>query len=105
MNDNFRYDYKENKYFIEYAKERDLIKEKYKDIIVGNTWKPGPLPKNYKRYTDAERNRYRKYLNEMGNLLFKKNGSFQKFLWDDLSEADKLAQERKTRGRINAKNY
>lgn len=105
MSNNFKYEYKENKYFAKYAKQRDLIKEKYKDVIVGNTWKPGPLSKNFTPYTDAERSRHRKYLKEIGDLMFKPNGWFQKFYWDNLSENEKIIQERKTRGRKNAKNY
>ena len=29
----YKYEYKENKYFIKYTKERDKIKEKYIDIL------------------------------------------------------------------------
>ena len=37
----------------------------------------------------------------MGDLIFKTNGNFQKFMWDTMPEAEKRAQERKTRRRIN----
>jgi hypothetical protein len=95
-------EYKTNEYFIKYAVERDKIRKKYKDVVVGNVQYQGPPPKGgYPIYSDAERDRHRKYLKEMGDLLYKKKGNFQKFMWDTLSEVDKLAQERKTRRRIN----
>tara|TARA_R110000782_G_scaffold95571_1_gene179611 strand:+ start:346 stop:672 length:327 start_codon:yes stop_codon:yes gene_type:complete len=103
--DIYKYEYKENKYFIKYAKERDVIKEKYIGLI-NYTPKCGP-PKGrtYPPYTEKERNRYREYLKEMGDLLFKTNGNFQKFIWDDMSEVEKLAQEKKCRRRINDSQY
>jgi len=95
-------EYKTNEYFIKYAVERDKIRKKYKDVVVGNVQYQGPPPKGgYPIYSDAERDRHRKYLKEMGDLLYKKKGNFQKFMWDTLSEVDKLAQERRTRRRIN----
>jgi hypothetical protein len=94
------YSYKENKYYKKYEVERDKIKEKYKDIIVGNVSYAGKPPKGgYPPYTDKERNKHRKYLKELGDLMYKSNGNFQKFIWDDLSQVDKEARERTARGR------
>ena len=101
----YKYEYKENKYFIKYTKERDKIKEKYIDILRPYT-PNGPIPKvGLPNYTEKERNRFRKYLKEMGDLMFKTNGNFQKFMWDDMSEVEKLAQEKKCRRRINDSQY
>jgi hypothetical protein len=95
-------EYKKNKYYIKYVVQRDKIKEKYKDIIVGNHAYQGPPPRGgYPLYSDAERKRHRKYLKELGDLMYKKNGYFQKFMWDTLSEVETLARERRTRRRIN----
>ena len=41
----------------------------------------------------------------MGDLMFKTNGNFQKFMWDDMSEVEKLVQEKKCRRRKNDSKY
>ena len=101
----YQYRYRENKYFLKYAKQRDKIKEKYSDILVGNWAKSGPPPKKPIPYDKEERDRFKEYLKEMGDLMFEPNGWFQKFIWDDLSEVEKLDRLRKSRVRLNASKY
>ena len=95
-------EYKKNEYYMKYVVQRDKIKRKYRDVIVGNRQYQGPPPKGgYPLYSDGERKRHRKYLKELGDLMYKKNGYFQKFMWDTLSEVETLARERRTRRRMN----
>ena len=62
-----------DKHFAEYDKKRSVIVEE-----CGDDWK-------LKTRRIAE-------------LLFAPDGDFQKFLWDNLSEQEKILQERKARG-------
>lgn len=95
-------EYKKNEYYMKYVVQRDKIKRKYRDVIVGDRQYQGPPPRGgYPLYSDGERKRHRKYLKEIGDLLYKKNGYFQKFMWDSLSEVETLARERRTRRRMN----
>ena len=103
MSRDFKYNYKKNKYFLKYSEQRDKIREKYEDLF----WidRAGNPAKNARKYTEQDHKRYKKYLKEMGDLMFKPNGWFQKFYWDALSEQDKEIMERKARGRKNTSNY
>jgi len=99
----FQYNYKKNKYFLKYSEQRDKIREKYEDLF----WKDkaGNPAKNARKYTEQDHKRYKQYLKEMGDLMFKPNGWFQKFYWDNLSDLDKEKMVRKARGRKNSSNY
>jgi len=89
--------YKQNRYYIKYEKQKLKIKDKYKNKIDFSDDKPGPRkPVTYER---AERELYQAYLKKVGDLLMKPNGNFQKFMWDIMSDNDKLIQERKARGK------
>jgi len=90
-----------SKHYLKYETEKKKLKEKYKDCIKTNARYAGQPLKNPPPYPKKERDKYRKYLKEMGDLIFKTNGNFQKFMWDAMPEAEKRAQERKTRRRIN----
>jgi hypothetical protein len=99
----FQYNYKQNKYFLKYAKQRDKIREKYEDLF----WRDraGHPAKNARKYTQQDHERYKKYLKQIADLMFKPNGWFQKFYWDALSEQDKEIMERKARGRLNGSKF
>ena len=90
-----------SEHYLEYEKEKKKLQEKYKDWIKTNTRYSGPPPKNPPPYPKQERDGYRKYLKEMGDLLFKTNGNIQKFMWDAIPEVERLARERRSRRRIN----
>ena len=40
-------EYKTNEYFIKYAVERDKIRKKYKDVVVGISWLSHAMPTLY----------------------------------------------------------
>ena len=89
--------YKQNPYYLKYEKQKLKIKDKYKDKIKFDHHRPGPrVPEPY---DPAERELYQTYLKKVGDLLMKPQGNFQKFLWDIMSDNDKIIQERKARGR------
>jgi hypothetical protein len=98
-----REDYKENKYYKKYLIQKEKIVSKYSDVIDNTPPRSGPVFEP--PYTEKERNRHRKYLKEISNLLFKNNGNFQKFMWDTLSEVEKLQQEQIINGRKNPSPY
>ena len=99
---NFQYNYKKNKYFLKYKKQRDKIRDKYSDLF----WKePQGNPRVKRKYTKEEHIRFKVYLTEMCDLMFAPNGWFQKFVWDSLSDGDKLIMSRKARGRTNSSKY
>ena len=84
----------ENKYYQKFNKQKQKIKSKYPEELFD-------IPAEYNKQTHypLEHQRlYRKYLKEMGDLLHKKDGWHQKFVWDTISESDKEYYERKLRG-------
>lgn len=100
------YDYTDNYFYQQYVVQRDKLKEKYKDVLVGQERYPGPDPKEgYPPYLDKERNRHRKYLKELGDLMYASNGWFQKFMWDIVPTVEALERERRTRRRKNDSKY
>lgn len=89
---------KDNNYS-KYDKKKQKIKEKYpKDIF------PNHIPEGYKMApnrppTEEQRELYKEYLKEIGDLLFEPKGDYQKFCWDYLtSGGDKIQMERKAKG-------
>jgi len=96
-------DYKENKYYKKYLIQKERILKKYEDVIDNTPPRSGPVFEP--PYTEKERNRHRKYLKELSNLLFKSNGNFQKFMWDTLTEQERGIQEQIINGRKNPSPY
>ena len=87
--------YTQNQYYIKYAKQKLRIRKKYEDKInFGNE-----STDSIKLWNDNTRKLYQKYLKDIGDLLMKPDGNFQKFIWDIRSENDKLIQERQAMGR------
>ena len=82
----------DNKYWIRFNKEKQKIKSKYPAELF-------EIPKEHKNhYYPIEHQRlYREYLKEMGDLIHKKEGWFQKFIWDTISESDRVIKERELR--------
>lgn len=82
-----RYD---NKYYQKFNKEKQKIKEKYPAELF-------EIPREYKNhyYPMEHRRLYREYLKEIGDLMYQKEGWYQKFIWDTLSDSDKAEFERK----------
>ena len=82
-----------NKHWIRFNKQKQKIKSKYPEELFY-------IPAEYKKKEDypLEHQRlYREYLKEMGDLIHKKEGWYQKFVWDTISESDKVLKERELR--------
>jgi len=99
--DNFKYEYKNNKYYKRYEIQRDKIRNKH-DILVGNDIKDA---RKEVVYTKEDKEKFRAYLKDIADLLLKPNGWFQKFVWDDLSQEQQKIMERRSRSRLNGSKY
>ena len=87
-----------------YRKKKLKIKGKYSENIFPCYNQAIGEAKN--KPTEEEIKKYRKYLKEIGDLLFQPNGSYQKFAWEVLvSKSDKVNQERLSRGRLHTIKY
>lgn len=79
-----------------YIIQKNEIKAKYPEELFLQGTQSG---RRKIKYSIEERDLYKQYLKELGDLLFQPDGDFQQFTWEMLSDADKLEQERKARGR------
>lgn len=82
-----------NKHWIRFNKQKQKIREKYPQELF-------EIPAGYKKKEDyplEQQKLYREYLKEMGDLIHKKDGWYQKFVWDTISESDKVLKERELR--------
>lgn len=86
----------ENEHYLNYAKEKEKIKEKYDKRLFESKTRVN----DKKWFKEEGRKEWKKYLNEINELMFKQNGDFQKFSWDIMSENERLQQERWARGRM-----
>ena len=84
--------YRQNKYYLKYRKQRQKIVDKYKDKIEFN--QNGNKLSN--KYNNKDREIYKIYLKEIGDLLFKPKGNYQKFIWETISKSEKKAQQSST---------
>lgn len=89
---------KENKYYKEYLKEKDKIKEKYPQDITSQT--------HYARawYVKEQRELHLQYIKEVCDLMFEPNGKFQEFIWDSMPAHKKEEMEKRIRGSIYSKS-
>ena len=91
----------DNKYWIRFNKQKQKIKSKYPQELFDR-----PAEYNKQTHYPLEHQRlYRKYLKEMGDLLHKKDGWHQKFVWDTVSESDRMIKERELRMMNKEKNH
>lgn len=97
-----KYEYKENQYYKEYEKLKEEIKSKYPAEIFIQDYSTAKVKKDY---LTKERFLYQQYLKELTDLIFQPDGLFQKFIWDVMSEVEKLEMERRTRGRMGNGEY
>jgi hypothetical protein len=84
-----------NKNYRNYLKKKLKIKEKYETHIFPCISGRGY---NKKGLTDYQRDEYRKYLKELGDLIWKPNGSFFKFVQDAKPTVEKQQMEMRARG-------
>jgi len=86
-----------SKDYIRYRKKKMKLKSKYSEDIFPNYNIARGVSKS--KPTEKQIKQYRKYLKEVGDLIFKPGGDYQKFCWDILiSKSDKDIQLRKSRG-------
>lgn len=90
---------KTNKYYLKYWNKKQIIKSKYSEDIFPDYGSA----KGYsiKKVTQEQREGYKEYLKEIGDLLFEPNGYYQKFVWNELiPPGQREIQERVARGRL-----
>ena len=83
----------ENKYYQKFNKQKQKIRDKYPKELF-------EIPSAYKRRDDyplEQQRMFRMYLKEVGDLMHQKEGWYQKFIWDTISDSDKVEIERKIR--------
>lgn len=76
-----------NQYYQKYLKQKKEIQSRYPQEM----WEY-PLSR-----TKYNREMWKQYLKEIGDLMYTKEGWFQQFIWDSYSESDKELMERKAR--------
>lgn len=59
----------------------------------------GPYKPNLTAYTEEEWEAWTRYKKEICDLMLEKNGDFQEFLWDIVSDHERELQERRARGK------
>ena len=88
----------QNENYQKYDEKKQKLKNKYPQEVF--ELEPIGRPKlEYIRYSERERKLHKDYLKKVADLLFEPSGDYQKFSWDIISDVDKLAMERKARGR------
>ena len=76
-----REDYLDNPHYIKYLKQKEKLLKKYDSVLVPSCGgKKGPQ-RNY-IYTKEDEKKYKNWLKDIGDLMFKPKGHFQKFFWD-----------------------
>tara|TARA_R110000868_G_scaffold389003_1_gene658157 strand:- start:140 stop:460 length:321 start_codon:yes stop_codon:yes gene_type:complete len=90
----------QNENYQKYDEKKQKLKNKYPQEVF--ELEPIGRPKlEYIRYSEKERKLHKDYIKKVADLLFEPSGDYQKFSWDIISDVDKLAMERKSRGRKN----
>ena len=85
--------------YSKYNDKKQKIKLKYPPQIFPDYQEPDKRL-HQRPVTEEHRILYKKYLKEIGDLLFKPNGHYQKFSWDYLTSSRmKLDMDYKARGR------
>jgi len=78
-----------------YNEEKEKLKTKYPPNIFGSC----DVGRRNVPYSEEERKLHKDYLHEVGNLIFDGHGYFQKFCWENITDAEQIIQDRKARGR------
>ena len=84
------YTYTEFESYKSFAKQKQDIKSKYPSDLFNQ---------RKKNYSEQQRTIYKKYLEELCNLFFERDGHFQQLTWDMINTVDRLEMERNSRGR------
>lgn len=84
--------------YLRYWEKKQEIKSKYPEDCFPNYTKG--VGYALKSATEEQREQYKEYLKDIGDLLFEPNGDYQKFVWDELiPPGEREIQERRARGR------
>lgn len=100
------YEYKNNKHYKEFVRQKEEIKQRYpSEIFQVNNRTGKKLNKELtQEYFDkGYRKLHQEYLKELADLIFEPNGSYQKMSWDIMTESQQLEQERLARGKKRPK--
>lgn len=81
----------DNPYYKKFLVEKNKIKERYPKEVFQIYETPHKQVKNTKEHQIM----YREYLKELGDLMYKPDGLYQKFVWDTMSDSDKALMEAK----------
>lgn len=73
-------DYLNNPHYIKYLKQKEKLRKKYDGILVTSSGARRGPQKHI--YTKQEKKKYNNWLKDIGDLMFKPKGHFQKFFWD-----------------------
>lgn len=90
----------QNENYRKFLEDKQQVKSKYNPRIFLDSGAPNTL-KEKKWFSEEGRIEYRKYLNEMINVMLDMGSNYSKFIEDVEPESDKVKRERATRGRIN----
>ena len=88
-----------NNHYNKFAKEKEKLKSQYDERL----WQQnaGNLSNVTKEWFLTEgQHKWREYLSKIGDIIFRPDSDFQKFVWDILSEKEKENREFKCRARL-----
>ena len=86
--------------YLKYWEKKEEIKKKYSEDCFPN-WVPDGRKFITHSTTKEQRQEYKQYLKEIGDLLFEPNGDYQNFVWNQLMPpGEREIQERIARGRL-----
>ena len=89
-------------HYEKYWNEKQELKKQYPSDLFVTTLGSG----NHKLlYPQEERDLHKEYLSKLVDILVQPNGNYQKFVWESMSDIDKLQQERTASGRVRKLNY
>ena len=93
----------DNKHYNKYYKKKLKINKRYDkrlfEFLNGNN------KKGTEWYLESGQEEWRKYCKEVLDLMFQKEGDFQRFTWDIMSNNEVEVMERRARGRITPQNW
>lgn len=88
-------EYDDNPYYQQFLVEKNKIKERYPQEL----WQTPTSYKSAKIFDKELQLLWREYLKEVGDLILQPNGTFQEFVWDVMSETEKIYRETKANGK------
>lgn len=91
----------ENKYYKRFLKQKEKIKEKYpEDLWFRPSGSKNTLNKNYNNH-----HLWKEYIKEVSDLMWEPNGWYQQFVWDCISESEKIIMRRRATSNKKGAKY